>query len=897
MLAELWSDLRYRVRALFRRGDMDRELETELEFHLAREAEEYERQGVPAAEARRRARLAFGGVERVKEESRDVRGTALLESVMQDARYALRGLRAKPVFAAGVGLTLALGIGANATMFGVVDRLLFRPPPYLRDGDRVHRVYLVETYARTEYTERSTSVARYLDLRRWTHDFSSVAAFATWHIAVGSGDATRELPVMGASAAYLRLFDAPPALGRFFAADEDRLPTGSPVAVLGYAYWQAAFGGRRDVLGRVLQIGRTSFTIIGVAPQGFVGLGDDDVPAVYVPFAAFTWNARPEDHSADYHWEWLEIAAKRAPGVTLPAATADLTAALERSWTAQRSADPRTSPVASARPRAVLGPLRVQRGPQSDAAARVAIWVAGVAIIVLLIACANVANLLLARAVTRRREIAMRLALGVSRGRLVRQLLTETLVLSVLGGVGGLAVAQWGGSLIRRLFLPADVTATVLADGRTIAMTVLATLTAALATGLVPAAQALRADVARSLGAGARDTDARASRTRTLLLALQATLSVILLVGAGLFVRSLERVRALRLGFDVDPVLVVTLNKRGVQLSDVQQIALEQRLSEAAPTLPGVAGATPVPTVPYWAYEGRSLFVAGIDSVDVLGNFVMQAGNPDYFRIMGTHILRGRGFVAADRAGAAPVVVVSEGMGRALWPGQDPLGKCIRINADTAPCTTVVGVAEDARTRSLSRPHVYTYYVPIAQFPDPTGMLLVRVVGRAEDHAESVRRGLQRLMPGAAYVTAVPFRGMVDPNMRSWQLGATMFVSFGGLALALAGIGLYSVIAYGVAQRRREIGIRLALGASRGNVLGLVVRGGLRLVVSGILLGGIVAMLVAKRVEPLLFHESATDPTVYAGVAGLLLLVALVATWVPAVAATRVDPNVTLRAD
>jgi predicted permease len=897
MLAELWSDLRYRCRALFRRAALDRELEAELEFHIAREAEALERRGVPTAEARRRARLAFGSVADVSARSRDARGTAFIESVVQDTRYALRGFAARPALAAGVALTLALGIGANATMFGIVDRLLFRAPPYLRDPDRVHRVYLAETYARTEYTERNTSVARYLDLARWTHDFSSVAPFATWRVAVGTGDATRELPVMATSVAYLGLFDARPALGRFFTADEDRLPTGTPAAVLGYAYWQVAFGGSREVLGRVLQIGRTAFTIIGVAPEGFVGLGDDEVPAVYVPFAAFVWNARPEDHTTDYHWGWLEIAVRRAPGITTATATADLTAAFKRSWVAREAVEKDRSPVEAARPRAILGPVRVQRGPDPDATARVAVWVAGVAVIVLLIACANVANLLLARAVTRRREIAMRLALGVSRGRLIRQLVTESLLLAVCGALGGLIAAQWGGSLIRRLFLPADVAAPVLSDGRTLAITMLATLAVALVTGLAPALHALRSDVAATLGAGGRDTDAHAARARTALLALQATLSVVLLVGAGLFVRSLARVRDLRLGYDVDHVLVATLNKRGVELSFPQQIALEQRLSEAASAIPGVTGATPAATIPYWSYEGRSLYVAGIDSVDVLGDFVMQAASPDYFRVMGTRLLRGRGIDTGDRAGGPRVVVVDEGMGRALWPGQDPIGHCLRIGADTAPCNTVVGIAEDARIRSLTMPNAYTYYIPLTQFAVPTSMLVVRVSGPAEARAESVRRRLQALLPGTAYVTAVPLREMVAPRMRSWQLGATMFVAFGGVALALAGIGLYGVIAYGVAQRRREIGIRLALGAQRRQVLGLVVQGGLKLVLIGVVLGSGIAAVLARRATSLLFRESPWDPVVYGCVALVLLLVAALATWVPATAAARVDPSVTLRSD
>jgi hypothetical protein len=254
-------------------------------------------------------------------------------------------------------------------------------------------------------------------------------------------------------------------------------------------------------------------------------------------------------------------------------------------------------------------------------------------------------------------------------------------------------------------------------------------------------------------------------------------------------------------------------------------------------------------------------------------------------------------FDVGDRAGAPRVVIVDEGMGRALWPEQDPIGRCLRIGADTAPCSTVVGIAQDARTQSLSMSNTYTYYIPLKQFGVPTGMVLVRASGPAADYTEPVRRKLQALLPGTAYVTAVPLREMVAPQMRSWQLGATMFVAFGGVALALAGIGLYGVIAYGVAQRRREIGIRLALGAQRHQVLGLVVRGGLRLTAVGVVVGSAIAALLAQRAASLLFKEAPLDPVVYAGVAGVLLLVAVVATWLPAARAARVDPSVTLRSD
>jgi predicted permease len=384
---------------------------------------------------------------------------------------------------------------------------------------------------------------------------------------------------------------------------------------------------------------------------------------------------------------------------------------------------------------------------------------------------------------------------------------------------------------------------------------------------------------------------------RTLLLIFQATLSVVLLVGAGLFVRSLHNVRSMRLGYDVGPLLVVSRNMRGVSLTDSQQMALEHEMADEAQATPGVMGATQAASVPFWSNEGRPLFVPGVDTVSKLGRFLLQSGNPGYFKTLGTRVVRGRAFDASDRAGGPRVIVVSEGMANALWPAGEPLGKCVRIGAETAPCSTVIGVAEDIRSRSLGEDHEYTYYLPIAQYDAPTGMLFVRVTGRATEYAEIVRRRLQRLMPGAAYVTVQPLQNMVDPTMQSWRFGATMFVAFGGLALALAGIGLYSMIAYGVAQRRQEIGIRIALGASRANVVRLVVRGGLRLVIVGVIAGGAISLWSGRWLATLLFRESPSDPAVYGGVAAVLIGVSLVATVMPAIAASRLDPNVALRAD
>jgi hypothetical protein len=325
--------------------------------------------------------------------------------------------------------------------------------------------------------------------------------------------------------------------------------------------------------------------------------------------------------------------------------------------------------------------------------------------------------------------------------------------------------------------------------------------------------------------------------------------------------------------------------------------ALGNRVIEAARGTPGVSLVTSAASVPFWSNEGRGLFIQGIDSVTKLGRFILQAGDTNYFRTVGTRILRGRGFTASDGRDAPRVVVVGDGMAKVLWPGQDPIGKCIRISAATAPCTTVVGVAEEMRMRALDDAREHTYFLPMEQYDGTPDAIFVRVAGDAADYSAALRRALQPLMPGAAYVNVRPLRELVDPRMRGWQFGATMFLAFGGLALALAAIGLYSVIAYGVAQRQKELGVRIALGASRGSVVRLVVGGGVRMVVVGVGLGALIALWASRWLGALLFDESPKDPVVYGAVAGVLVIVAIVATALPAVGAARVDPNVALRAE
>jgi predicted permease len=626
---------------------------------------------------------------------------------------------------------------------------------------------------------------------------------------------------------------------------------------------------------------------------------DQGVPAAYIPITSYAFAMRGGNYRGNYNWTWLELIARRAPGIERERAEADLTAAFQTSWRRAAVQDPGWGTPEDARVRAELGPVHLDRGPQAGPESKVAAWVSGVALIVLIIACANVANLLLARAVSRRREIALRLAIGVSRTRLVRQLITESLVLALLGGVAGLVLAQWGAGSLRRWFLRDAPDVPVLSDPRTLLFTAAIIVVTALLTGLVPALHAARGDLADALKSGGRDGSVQRSKLRPVLLVVQCALSVVLLVGAGLFVKSLEHVENYRLGYDPDRVLYAFVNGRGYRPSPSEQTALGLRMLEAARTIPGISHVTQAASVPFWSNEGRGLFVAGVDSINRRGRFVLQAGTPDYFATMGTRILRGRAFDETDREGTPPVVVVSEGMARALWPGRDPVGvECVRIGDPAAPCATVIGIAEEMRIRNLTDAREFSYYIPAWQYDGPLDpQLFVRVEGDPGALVEPLRRRIQAELPGAAYVIVRPLTDLVDPHLRSWRMGATLFVAFGGLALLLAAIGLYSMIAYDVAQRTRDLGVRLALGARGSGVMRLVVGGGLRLTLLGLGLGGLIAFLAAPKLEPLMFSQSPRDPLILAAVGGVLLAVGVIASFIPGLRAARVDPMVALRDD
>jgi predicted permease len=824
------------------------------------------------------------------------------DALRDDLRYAARQLRRAPGFSAALALTFALGIGANATMFEIIDRLLFRAPAFMNDADRVGRIYLHRP--RTDGTDRidlNISYLRYTELQQNTRAFSrSAAIYLDDQRIMGTGDGAEALGVALVSASFWGFFDVRPQLGRFFTADEDRVPFGTPVAVIGHAYWQSRLGGDSAVLGRQLRIGGKQYTIIGVTPNGFNGVW----PTTAMAYVPITSAAEDMFGTADYYQghnaSWLEMIARLKPGATIEVANAELTAAFRKSRVDASARLPEPRPIRPqdlALTRAEIAPLPMDRGPRASDSAKVATWLAGVAVIVLLIACANVANLLIARGIRRRREIAVRVALGVGRWRLVTQLLTESVLIAVLGGVLGLAIAHWGGGAVRRLLLPqVDWSLVPAFDPRVMLFTAAAAVLTGVVTGLAPASHALRADVNRALKAGEREGGGQRGGVRTGLLLAQASLSVVLLVGAALFVRSLQRVEQLDLGWKPDGALLVGLDLRGLELTEAEREGLAQRALARVRAVPGVRSASTLFSVPFYSTWSDDVFVPGMDSAAHYRTYVVNPVGDDYFATMGTRILRGRAVGASDPPKGQLVAVISESMGKLLWKGKDPIGQCFRISADTMPCREVVGIAEDMTFGDIKGDESLQIYLPSSQERSST-RIVVRAAGDPRLIMEPIRREVQQQLPGMGFANVRPLGFVLDSVTRQWRLGATMFTVFGLLALILAAVGLYGVIAYDIAQRMREMGVRVALGAQATDIQKLVLWQGVRIAMIGAALGAAIAFVAVKYVETLLFHTSARDPLAFGAAFGTIVVVAIFATLIPARRATRVDPVVALRSE
>ena len=814
----------------------------------------------------------------------------MLATLTQDLRYALRGLARAPGFTLAVVATLALGIGANTTMFGVLNALLLQPPRWIERPDEIARVYFRSTDpVMGTFTGTSTSVPGYEALARGVPAFRSTAAFWDARMSLGHGAEAREVSLGVVSHTYFGTLGVRPAFGRFFGADEDR-PQGEHTAVLGWQFWHTRFSGDSAVIGRALPIGTSTYTVIGVAPEGLTGANQGE-PDVWLPLGAAAADVNSVESLTSRGWHWIQVVARLAPGADRAAAAAIATTVYRQDLATDHRRDTTVS--------VLLGPIQRARGPSMSDNAKVSLWVGGVALIVLLVACANVANLLLARGVRRRREIAVRLGLGASRARIALQLLVESLVLGALGGAAALLVAAWGGSLVRRFLLQDLPGNAPLLPWRVLAFTAAVALVAGVLAGMAPAFQSSRVDLSTSLKDAGRSITGGRSRLRAALLATQVAFTLVLLVGAGLFVRSLRNVEALDLGVNVSHLLVGTVELPPNDADPAQADAIYLRLLERIRTYPGVAAAAASVGTPFGWSHSTDVRASGADSIPQVrdGGPYFVAVTPDYFRTVGLGILSGRGITEADGSRAGRVAVVSRTFARLVWPTRDALGQCLYVDHDDSTCVQVVGVAQDARRNRVVESETMYYYLPYAQHivtPRLNG-LLIRTAGRPEGVQAGIQRALQESEGDLPYVSVRPLEDAVAPQLRSWRLGATMFTAFGMLALLIAVMGLYGVTAYNVSQRTQEIGVRIALGARSADVLGMVVGQGVRAAAVGDVAGALGAVALGRGIAALLYGVTPTDPLVFGTVALLLLAVAAAAAFVPAVRAARVDPMEALR--
>ena len=906
--------LRPGVRRLFRlrlgrREDVERDTDEEIRAHLEMRAAELERRGLSPEEAMAEAQRRFGAPEEARDElvraarrrERRVRWRDRLDGLRQDLRHAWRSVKGEPGLAAVVVVIIALGVGANAAMFGVLDRLLLGGPAHVVDPGRVVRFSIHATVpGQGEVSDNTFGYVAYEALRDHARDLDGVAAYSEWHDVVGAGEAARPVRVGHATAGFFPLLGVRPAVGRFFGPAEDRPGDARHVAVLGHEVWRSRFAGDSAVVGRTVRIGGEPYTVVGVAPAGFTGVELKRVDA-WLPMSLV--HPSP-DWRTSWQAQWLKIVARLAPGVTRERGAAEATRSL-------RAAYPGTEKFIE---RADLhaDPLSYDDSGHEAREVAVSRWLFAVSLIVLLVACANVANLLLARALRRRREVSLRVALGISRWRLVRLLLGESLALALLGGVAALAVIPVVGHVVRSALLPTVAWGDGLVDGRVLAVAAALTLATGLAAGLLPALHAGRHDVIGSLRAGMRGEGAGTSRLRSGLAVAQAALSVLLLVGAGLFIRSLHHARGIDLGFEPERVLMVRpdwsvpgpssaptpeeRDRRRARRSAFFAAALVR-----ARRLPEVERAAVTVGLPFQMWFTLRLRVPGVDSIPRLpgGGPYIQAVSPGYLATMGLSLLEGRSFGPADHEGSEPVAVVSRTMARTLWPGGEALGRCLLIGrAERPPCARVVGIVEDAHRNALHEQPSMQYYIPLGQERGFGGSaLVIRPRGDPEALIGRLRRRLAGLDPEVLYLRIESLESVIDPHYRPWRLGATLMGAFGILALLIAAMGLYSLVAYTVASRRHEVGIRMALGAGRIDILRWVLRRGVLLVASGIAVGALLAAAAAPRLGDLLFEESPLDPAVYAGVAALLLAVAVAACLVPAGGAVKLDPARVLRAD
>ncbi len=831
-----------------------------------------------------RRRFGLGG-----KKSRQPAGGIVFD-IMRDLTFAWRGLQRAPGFALAVMLTLGLAIGANATMFGIVDRLLLQPPPGVGAAQQVYRVEVARWFnGALGEPGSSASYPAFTDLRDHTRTLSDVAAVRWTDISYGVGRHARRLDAIFASGRYFALLRTRPAFGRFFGEADDTPGSPGNVAVISYPLWRGAFNGDSSVLGRTLVLDGRPVQVIGVAPRGFHGT-DLGLVDIWLPLRP-TLSDSPGGAVTNRGYQFLEINVRVKDGVSAEAAAADVRAAYAAGHADYREYESKA--VAGLAPIAGVAGVRA-RTPEG----RMASWLFGMAAIVLLIACANLGNLLLARGVSRRGEIAVRRALGISGRRLLRQLLAESLLLAALGCIAGLVIARWGGGFARALLLPDTAWDGVPLSGRILVFTMAATVAAAVLAGLVPLWYGARVDIARALHGASRSMIGYPRRILAGLLLVQIALSTVLLVGSGLFVRSLRRVQAIDLGFAPAKVLMVALTAPpGASVSE--RAGLYRDAAERLRRVPGVDDVGSSIGGPFLNIYAVSVRAPGMDSLPRLAG-----GGPYYYRLsagaleaLGVHLLRGRLFAEADdRPGAAPTVIITQTLATTLWPAKDPLSQCLIVS--NKPCAPVIGVVADLHRQGLQERPSFLLFTPVAQ--DSTAVpevMFVRVSGAPERMIEAIRKDLVTVRSDLPYVAIDPYDARIGSQARAWRLGAIVFTAFGVVSLLMAAVGVYGVLSYGVTQRTPEFGIRAALGATPARVMRMIFVSGLGVTAAGIVVGAGVAYMAAGRVQPLLFETSARDPFVFAAAAVAIGMIAGAATLIPGRRAARIDPLRAWRAE
>jgi putative ABC transport system permease protein len=869
-----------RFRSLFRRRSVEQELSEELRFHLENLTREYVANGLTPEEARYAALRELGGVDQIKEECRDMRRINFIDNLIQDVRYGARTLRRNRGFAAVAIVTLALGICANTAIFSVVNTVLLRPLPF---KDPSSLVWATERFQLT----RGAAVVISPDFIGWkdrNQVFDEIGAFNQTVGAnlTAAGEPAR-VSVMQVTAELFPMLGVRPIRGRTFLPSESKQAQ-RRVALLNEALWRSRFGSDPHILGKSVRLDDDTFTIVGILPANLRFPAAD----VWIPLALDSDVFSP--HSP--HWTALTVIARLKPGVASARAQSDLqliTERMDREYP-KEAAPFRAHELVEVIP---LHQLLVQN------VRSLLLILLGVVAFVLLIACANVANLLLSRGVLRGREMAVRAALGARRLRIVRQLLTEGLLLALAGGVLGLLAGLWGTTILRQL-VPSNLSQDIHLDLRVLAFSAGIAVLAVLVFGFVPAFIASRTDVGEALKEGGAQAGARpaAQRLRALLAAGEIALSLILLVGAGLLARSFLRLSQVELGFDPHGLLVATVERPWTSDPNPRQFAaFFQDALERVRSLPGVKDAAVTTRYPLEDSHNTTLMlrIRGVENFRPPQPVPTIAVSADYFPVMRIPLLKGRAFSDAD-AGAAPsVVIVNEAFARMAFKAGDPLAQQISFGPPPAPWSQVVGVVADTRDHALAEEPIPEIYAPYLQQPSFSMALVLRTAARPQGLVSPVRKAVESIDKNQPLSETTTMDEVIAGSVAPHRFQMMLLGLFALLALVLAAVGVYGVVSYSCSLRVHEFGVRMALGAERHDLLGLVIRQGAKLALIGVCVGLGGALLLTRFLSSMLYEVKATDPLTLIVVALILTAVALLASYIPARRATKVDPMTALR--